>query len=257
MDAHPELPLTLDNFTLIKKPICEEPWEIVRQAGKSSGRKPLKVSRTGTSNVSPAQTPKVPVLKIKIRSGPDKATNIVEDTPSSSTSYKPLQKSSYNRFDDDNGEEEESDYDDEYDPCKEGQTPKWNKSRSIFHRRKGGRQAKQSPEREILIQSMPEPDIIIDRAEESPHVDESHVNKEEEAVSPVAKAMPRMMMLPGDIKAETPDTDEELEGKDKDDHNSNDIGTVRIYRSPPVKRDHAKPTARKSTMPRIALKKSR
>ena len=234
----------------------------MRQAGKTCGRRPLKESKTPTSRVSPAQTPKISRVKIKIGTGSAKKVTIITDTSasaaaprSSSTSCNSSLKSTYVRYDDDDEEDDGNDYDEDYNPWKEDQTPKWNKSRSIFHRHKGRRRQKESPEREILIQSMPEPDIIIDRAEESPHVNESDVNKEEETVGRSEVKAPRMMLLPGEIKEET--LDEDAEGEDKDDNNSNDIGTVHIHCSPLMKRVHTKPTARKSTMPRIALKKTR
>ena len=263
VDEHPEGTLTVDNFTFIRKPICEEPWETVRQAGKSCGRRPQKDSRTSPSHVSPSQnTPKISRVKIKIGTGATKKVTIITDTTSSSssktpsTSHNSARKSTYIRYDDDE-EDDGNEYDEDYDPWKDDQTPKWNKTRSIFHRQKGRRRSRQSPTREVLIQSMPEPDIIIDRAEESPHIDESDASKKEETRDMSESKAPRMMLLPGEIKEETLDVDGEAEGEDKDDNNSNDIGTVHIHCSPPVKRVHTKPTARKSTMPRIALKKSR
>ena len=263
VDEHPEGTLTVDNFTFIRKPICEEPWETVRQAGKSCGRRPQKESRISPSHVSPSQnTPKISRVKIKIGTGATKKVTIITDTPSSSSSKTPTtshsssRKSTYIRYDDDE-EDDGNDYDEDYDPWKDDQTPKWNKTRSIFHRQKGRRRSRQSPTREVLIQSMPEPDIIIDRAEESPHIDESDASKKEKTRDVSESKAPRMMLLPGEIKEETLDVDGEAEGEDKDDNNSNDIGTVHIHCSPPVKRVHTKPTARKSTMPRIALKKSR
>ncbi|KAK7104057.1 mucin-4-like isoform X2 [Littorina saxatilis] len=256
--------ITMDNFTFYKKPISEEPFEMVRQAGKNSGRKPDKNSpKTFTPSPSPAQMPKINKVRIKIGAGLARRITIVPQPSTSGTlagkssrtvykTYDTTSKSSFFHPDDLSDMEAQMDEDDEeYDPYDEDQKPKWNKTRSVFGKHRGRRQHE---DREILIQSMPEPDIIIDRAEESPHFDEADLQEEEgDSFEESPGKPPRMMLLPGDIKEEQL-SDEE--GGEKDREDGSDIGTVHIHRSPPVKPIRYKSTARKSTTPRFVPKKT-
>ncbi|XP_076442649.1 uncharacterized protein LOC143281335 isoform X2 [Babylonia areolata] len=250
--------LTADNFTFMKKTIWEEPWETVRQAGSSRlGRRSGSSSKT----LSPLKKVKVKAARMgsSIVSMQPESSDTARQSPpqpkSAPTSGRSKHRSFLHLRCEDSDTESETD-DEDYDPWKEESSPDWNKRRT-FVKHKGSKQPKlkHSPEREVLIQSLPEPDIIIDRADESLYAGavadktdgfdsggDRRVGGAEEGPK-----TPRMMLLPADIKEEL--VDSEGEGED-------DVGTVHIHRSPQMPaRPLMKPTARKSTMPRIKLKK--
>ncbi|KAL8572560.1 hypothetical protein ACOMHN_040464 [Nucella lapillus] len=192
------------------------------------------------------------------------ASNVASPSPSlarSASLARDKFKPSYLAFRDHGSDIEVETDDEDYCPWKEETSPDWKKRRTFSDVRKHKTNkllARTSPEREVLIQSIPEPEIIIDHADESLYSEDGKMNEDldgEEDQSTDAETKPaRMMLLPGDIKEESGDS--EGEGRDAGKSSASNLGTVHLHISPrkPFK-PHTKPTARKSTMPRTTLRK--
>ena len=241
-------------------PIWEEPWEIVRNAGKHKGRassgSPGKTSTFASADFKKT-TPKA-TFGGRVRKAAPAPSLRLRSTSRASAVKSLLKIKDMEEVDQDDISDEE------YKPGAKDQTPKWSKTRTFGARRKTVSQP--DTDNEVLIQSFPEPDIVIDRAEESLYAEEGSVvsrpegdssSGDEEGKEADEARPPHMMLLPGDIKVERCDSDESGGGSDNED--CSNVATVHFHHSPPEKciRPRVKPTARKSTMPRASVEKAK
>ncbi|KAK7492316.1 hypothetical protein BaRGS_00016413 [Batillaria attramentaria] len=264
LETHPNSPLTINNFTFVRKPISEEPWEVVRNAG-SAGRRTNKSAGSKDSSPLPSSSAslklgKGPKMKIG-RPAKPKTSPAVPSTSSSpaSAAAAAAKRTSFVYGGSSEEGEEWDDGDQDYDPLSES-TPTWGRIKMKSWGRKCQGQDK-PPDREILIMSVPSPEIIIDRADDS-HTMDRHESSTVDSVRETEEEQhtgPHMVLLPDEIKQERCDSDEEHEKRDNhkgdNHHEKTETGAVCAQADVrPQIRPKPKPTARKSTMPRILLK---
>lgn len=280
-----ETSLSGDNFTFAQKPISEMPWEAVRHAGVSTKMKwipssiktvqhPKSVRKNKSSTLEltrpvkefPLETKPLESLPESVRQCGSLGQNIVNpvdgDTSlnvgQDSKSFKSLRKRKssliapfliYPVCFSDSSDECLSDEDNDY-----AYHPTNTKLRKKVkgHRKRGkkvkGKSLDNCLDSDVLAISLPPPEVVIERAEDYAVLGEGFFNNENTVIKSEEQSPMTDMLAPGKIKQE-----QNHEYRNKVNGSSADLQPLQ-FTNVPV---HKKPTARKSTTPRLILKQSR